>query len=219
MCLFEAPGIRNKDMDCRFTSWETDDAMWSGDLKRGFLVRELHATPWWGKASQTLLHDFRELMRPIIEGKELIYIESLTAEEKRGRFDDFAREHADIYDDVIKLFDDALLEIERENAPPAPAAVSLAVPSPVSTVSDSPSKAAPSPPAPQSSPPTSSDLVTSTSAPDEGKSLKRKSDEPQRGGESTKRSKTSARKERILREISESRPLPRRSLRIRAQSS
>lgn len=103
-------------MDERFTNWEEDKPVIAAGLKAGFFARKFRALPWWGEACQTLLHNFLQLLRPIMEAKEDILLDRLSSDQRRERFDALAKEHADVFDTVIQLFDNALLEIVLEDA-------------------------------------------------------------------------------------------------------
>lgn len=219
-------------MDRLFSNWEKDDAISAAGVKAGFFARKPRVFPWWGKVCQTLLDDFLKLLRPIMYAKEDVFIDPLSDDERLARFDALGKEHADIFDAAIKLFDDALLAIEREDNlsppaashPPAPSQPVLSsdvVPSPATSSPDLPdTTTAPSSPIVNSSPPTSLDAAepAGKSAVAKG-GLKRKSDEPDRDGASSKRTRSSGRKAKKAVQDQEIKPPLRRSLRLRKAQS
>lgn len=238
VCLFERPGIRNEKMDDTFRRWENDDADIAAGLKVGFLTaRTLRAFPWWGQACQTLLNEFRELLRPIMDDKNDIFYDHITSDEQRDQFDALEEKYADALDSAVKLFDDALLIIEGEDASPAAALTPLNTPSqpgPSSYVVPSASNStpelpdlpdtttAPSSPSAASSPPTSLDKVEHADKSDVvTKALKRKSDEQHRDGASSKRTRSSVQRAKEAEQVqgNQIKPLPRRSLRLRKAGS
>ncbi|KAF5341243.1 hypothetical protein D9611_005958 [Ephemerocybe angulata] len=120
------------------------------DSKAGLCCRQCPGTTlWWGDACDTLVDGFRELVWAAMLKKIIVRSkEDILPEERRQRLEAIAKDSGDIYDKVVKLFDDALASFEQEDSAP-PAVVSIAPPTcptpiaPIATAAPTPGIAAP----------------------------------------------------------------------------
>ncbi|KAF5341254.1 hypothetical protein D9611_005960 [Ephemerocybe angulata] len=116
--LFDEPGKRNETMDETLAGWESDvvsDVMKAKvAVFRGFCPE---VSDWWGEACDKLLAGFIELLWTAMVKKVVVRINHrISPEEQRERLETVAKDFGDIWDKVVKLFDDTLASFEQEDA-------------------------------------------------------------------------------------------------------
>lgn len=116
--LYDAPGIISPANEAALARWQRDDLQVVADAKGAFLSkRTREVSAWWGDAGRTLLSKFQALMNEIVDDKcHIIDTRTLTPEAKLERLAVMNEEFNVHYEAVIKLFDNALAQIENEDA-------------------------------------------------------------------------------------------------------
>ncbi|KAF5336953.1 hypothetical protein D9611_002966 [Ephemerocybe angulata] len=117
--IFENPGVRNESDDQEFALWEHSDPGHSASAKAMFVNSyPIEASPFWGEVCEELIIGFKGILKPILDRKDDIRTSrKIPREEKPDKLEAIAKEFDsdDVYKKVVKLFDDALLAIERED--------------------------------------------------------------------------------------------------------
>ncbi|KAF6760677.1 kinase-like domain-containing protein [Ephemerocybe angulata] len=116
LLLFKEPGVRDEDMVEIFKRWNNANPEHASDSKTAFLMRSWTPSQWWGSAAQDLFTGFKILIFSIQNEKDALRNRIIyEPESMRKQLDDFGKVVGDQYEKVLKLFDDALLVIERED--------------------------------------------------------------------------------------------------------
>ncbi|KAF5341199.1 hypothetical protein D9611_005909 [Ephemerocybe angulata] len=153
LLLFKEPGVHDDKMGKYFTRWDNDDPEDAADCKTAFLVKTWYPSQWWGDACQVLLEDFKTLIFQIQKEKDTIRNKvRIDLKTKQDRLEAIGMKVGDQYEKVLKLFDDALLIIEREDREAVENDASSSVPTPSNTVASTnivPSVRSPSAPGEQ----------------------------------------------------------------------
>ncbi|KAF6743499.1 hypothetical protein DFP72DRAFT_976484 [Ephemerocybe angulata] len=117
--LFEKPGVRSEPDERNFVKWDHSDPVCSGEAKIAFVnAYPIEASPFWGEVCEELVIGFKAILKPILDRKDAIRVSrKVPKEAKPDKLEAIGREFDsdDVYENVIKLFDDALLAIERED--------------------------------------------------------------------------------------------------------
>lgn len=116
--LFDKPGSRLPEIEDELAQWDCENPRTSALYKRAFVGSGLiTVSAWWGDACQTLADGFRETMADIvkmrnaIQDKRLVEFEAKLEEAERFS----AKEAQKCYEKVVRLFDEALVSIEKED--------------------------------------------------------------------------------------------------------
>ncbi|KAF5337288.1 hypothetical protein D9611_002965 [Ephemerocybe angulata] len=117
--LYEKPGTRWKPVNERFADWDDPDPRRSAYAKhRVFDLNLVEASDFWGEVCEELVRGFKAILKPILDEKDKIRdTHRIPFEEKCDRLEAIGKELdcAEVYGGVIKLFDDALQVIEKED--------------------------------------------------------------------------------------------------------
>ncbi|KAF5341201.1 hypothetical protein D9611_005905 [Ephemerocybe angulata] len=116
--LFKRPGVRNEKVDKIISRWDHDSPKDVAASKIGFAADGWCTSRWWGKASEDLIRGFQRIIRSIhVEKSPITHAIAYDLQKKRDLLEAVGKETAveDWYAKVLKLFDDALLAIDRED--------------------------------------------------------------------------------------------------------
>ncbi|KAF5336995.1 hypothetical protein D9611_002968 [Ephemerocybe angulata] len=117
--LFEKPGVRSEPDERNFVKWDHSDPVCSGEAKVAFVnAYPIEASPFWGEVCEELIIGVKAILKPILDRKDAIRVSrKVPKEAKPDKLEAIGKEFDsdDVYKKVIKLFDDALLAIERED--------------------------------------------------------------------------------------------------------
>ncbi|KAF6753368.1 hypothetical protein DFP72DRAFT_901495 [Ephemerocybe angulata] len=115
--LFTRPGVRNEYVDKILSRWDHDSPKDVASSKIGFVADGWCTSRWWGKASEDLIRGFQRIIRSIHVEKSPITHSTYDLHKRRDLLEAVGKETAveDWYAKVLKLFDDALLAIDRED--------------------------------------------------------------------------------------------------------
>ncbi|KAF6760724.1 hypothetical protein DFP72DRAFT_55005 [Ephemerocybe angulata] len=115
--LYEAPGKISKETEEEFALCDVERVVTAGNAKINFMCYPIAIQCWWGDPCRQLFGAFQSIVDNIGQQKHTFYLDrELTPEAKRDGMEAIAEEKEDIYDKVIELFDEALADIEAEDA-------------------------------------------------------------------------------------------------------
>ncbi|KAF6743500.1 hypothetical protein DFP72DRAFT_1020223 [Ephemerocybe angulata] len=120
MTLYERPGVQVSPEDEGVSAmgrWDADSGT-AQSTKSALMLGGGRETSglWWGEPSDTLLRRFHGLLRDILVKQDEMYnSKKLTEEQKRSRHEALGSNIRHYYEELEKMFETALLEIQTED--------------------------------------------------------------------------------------------------------
>lgn len=119
VALYERPGVMSVKMRNTFRKWDAEHSEQADaiTLKKGFTLqgRLPRLSLFWGPPCDQLLKGFHHMIRDLVNKKSDLFVDDLGFEERRAKLNDLGKNVEVHYATLLKMFDEALEQIQLED--------------------------------------------------------------------------------------------------------